>query len=492
MPEERQQFRVLYRDFLSRMIDLELIAAGGDARRLIARIGGMLGALSFMLAYLIVPRYLTSGHSRARLAELAWSDEEFLISTTIAVAGLCAVMAWNNVFPDRRDSLVLGLMPVRLRTMMVARIAAIATVLGSAIAVLNLCTGLSFPFALATGVSDAIGRVTSWWLVIAVSGVFVFFGCVAVQGVASQLLPWRLFLRISGLMQLLVLFGVMALFFLTPPLTQADPPGFIPSFWFVGLLHKIRGDTTPVFAPLAARALAGLGITVPLALGTYILAWQRNVRRIVESPEILPAIHARFGNYLARLIARRPFERAILLFTARTLARSRQHRLMLAIYGGFGFALSLAFSTSFLEGRSHEPWNKPNVPFLIAGLLLLVCALVGSRAIFALPMVLPANWTFRITAVHRPAAYFAAVRKSLFAVAAMFVSPDPCGNPAPRDLAWPTSAGTSSYSGAGWHCNRGALPQSVPKDPVYLFLVARREEPGDEGSRVRDAFSCVC
>jgi hypothetical protein len=42
MPNERKQFRILYRDFLSRMVGLELIAAGGDAQALIVRFGSML------------------------------------------------------------------------------------------------------------------------------------------------------------------------------------------------------------------------------------------------------------------------------------------------------------------------------------------------------------------------------------------------------------------------------------------------------------------
>jgi hypothetical protein len=71
MPDERKQFRILYRDFLSRMVDLELIATGGDAQGLIVRFGSMLAALSFIFACLIVPRYATSGHSHARLMRLA-------------------------------------------------------------------------------------------------------------------------------------------------------------------------------------------------------------------------------------------------------------------------------------------------------------------------------------------------------------------------------------------------------------------------------------
>jgi hypothetical protein len=91
---------------------------------------------------------------------------------------------------------------------------------------------------------------------------------------------------------------------------------------------------------------------------------------------------------------------------------------MLAIYGGFAFALSLAFSDSLL-GASPQAWDKPNGPFLLGGFLLLTCAVVGTRTIFSLPIALPANWIFRITAVHRPAAYFAAVRSSLYRIAVL-------------------------------------------------------------------------
>lgn len=142
------------------------------------------------------------------------------------------------------------------------------------------------------------------------------------------------------------------------------------------------------------------------------------MRRIVESPDILPAKHTRIANALAKMWSPAPFPRAILLFTSRTIARSRQHRLILAVYGGFGFALALAFSSS-LFGTAHEQWSRPNGSLLLAGFLLVSCAIVGTRTIFALPIELRANWIFRITAVHRPANYFAAVRSSLYAVAVL-------------------------------------------------------------------------
>jgi hypothetical protein len=113
-----------------------------------------------------------------------------------------------------------------------------------------------------------------------------------------------------------------------------------------------------------------------------------------------------------------PIDRAILLFSARTLARTRQHRLVLAVYIGIALAISLAYAKSLVYGASNEHWDRPGVPLIITGLVTLFFALVGSRAVFALPYALPANWIFRITAVRRPASYFSAVRKTLFAVGA--------------------------------------------------------------------------
>src|SRR5207253_1867188 len=60
-----------------------------------------------------------------------------------------------------------------------------------------------------------------------------------------------------------------------------------------------------------------------------------------------------------------------------------------------------------------------NVPFLVGSLVLLYFGVIGARAAFAMPIALRANWIFRITAVHSPAAYSSAVRKSLFTLTAI-------------------------------------------------------------------------
>jgi hypothetical protein len=411
----------LYRLFLARMIDVEILSAGGDVRDLVVRSVSILSALSFVLAYMIVPRYISTSLPRARLLYSIWNDQEFLLSGTIAVAGLFSVLAWNAVFPDRRDCFVLSPLPVSTVTMILARLAAMATALSIGLIAINAFTGFGFPPAVA-GPPGVFRSLAAWWITVFAAGAFMFSAMLAIQGLAAQLLSWSFFMRVSGLLQMAALFAVLALFFATPPFAATMlHPGFVvqilPSFWFTGLLHQLDGEANPGSWPLAVIAVRNLSLAIGVATIVWSLSWYRNVRRIVEAPDIAPAkgdgVVARSIRFLAFTMLRKPIDRAILMFTCRTIARSRQHRLVLAVCVGAGFATAFAFARTFLVDRSNARWNEPNAPFLIAGFLSLVCLIMALRAAFVMPQVLPANWIFRITAVHSPAAYFGAVRKSL-------------------------------------------------------------------------------
>ena len=148
----------------------------------------------------------------------------------------------------------------------------------------------------------------------------------------------------------------------------------------------------------------------------------RHVRRFVEQPDIVPADRtrpaARFTRFAASRIFSSPLDCAILLFTARTLARSRQHRFLLAAYAGVGLAIAFAYAKSLVYGLSRAPWTHVTLPGLTIGFVLLTFAVIGARFVFALPISLRANWIFRLTAIHPPHAYFAAIRRSLLALAA--------------------------------------------------------------------------
>jgi hypothetical protein len=434
MPDERRQFRVLYRDFLLRLVDLELLSAGGDVQKLLGQFGAMLAAFGFTITIFTFPALARSGLPFDKLIGPVRVEQEFLIATTMAIAGLFSVLAWNAVFPDRRDSLILGLLPVRIRTIFLAKVAAIGTALGVSIAAVNIFTGLCFPFlaiAPGGGMLGGLRSMAAYWVAMVAAGLFVCCGLLALQGLAAQLLSYRLLLRFSSFLQLSAFFVNLGVYFLKPTFTSAPGPlHWLPSFWFCGLLQVLNGDSNPPFGTLASRALWSLLVVLSIAVATLALAYRRNIRRIIEQPDIAPADRSRpatrIGSFLAAKLLARPLDRAVILFVARTIGRSRQHRLLLSAYAGIGFAIALAYARDFLYGSSSfEPaypdlhWNQVNGPFLVGSLVLLFFAVIGARAAFAMPIALRANWIFRITAVHSPRAYSAAVRKSLFALTAI-------------------------------------------------------------------------
>ncbi|HMJ62682.1 MAG TPA: hypothetical protein VK493_13010 [Bryobacteraceae bacterium] len=421
MPDERRQFGILFRDFLFRMVDLELLSARGEIQNLLGQLAALLAAFSFVLALLLVPRYTSSSLPRQRLLTAAWGHEEFLIATSIATAGLFAVLAWNSILLDRRDRFVLGMLPVRTRTIFAAKIAAVGTALAVSVAGVNIFTGLSFPFVVIAHSGSVLGAFRSfaaYWITMFAAGLFVFCALLAIHGLAAQLFSYRVFLRVSSFLQLAALFGVLGIYFLTPAPTTANLLAWLPSFWFLGLFQELNGPVDPVFGRLAGRAISSLLIAGALAFVLYALGYYRHVRQVLEEPDIAPGDRSRplsrLGRFVVSKCISRPLERAMFLFVARTITRSRQHRLLLAVYGGIGFAIALAYAKSAFGAH----WREPNVHFLAVSAVLLLFSIAGMRAIFTLPLALRANWIFRITCVHSPNAYFTATRKCLLALGA--------------------------------------------------------------------------
>ena len=419
MSRRGRQFRILYRDGLLRMLDPEILAGRGDISILVSQWLGMLCGASFVLTLLLVTRYWASSRPRAELLALAWSDEEFLLAATMTLAGLFAVAAWNSLFPDRRDSFILGQLPVELAVQMAAKLCALVTALVGAIAGLCSFTGIAFPLTASPprGIGGGLWALGSWWLTHCLAALFVLATAMALQGWAAQLLPWPVFQRISGLLQLGFLVGVLGLFFLAPALTLRGGSPAVPSHWFTGLLHGLYFDANPRFTLLRQRALWGLAVVVPLALAASALAWYRNMRRMVEAPELAPSRRSCMG-LVAGLLAQPPAARAILLFTARTLSRSSRHRLLIFAYLGAGLGMALVFSRSFFAtGNAGE--KAPPVALMSGGLLVMACAIVSVRVTFGVPASLPANWIFRVAAGKPPGVLLRHVRHCLYVMAAL-------------------------------------------------------------------------
>ena len=419
----RIQFRVLYRKFLFRVVDLELLAPQGDTNKLLGQFAGLLIFCSLWLSLIAA---VASGPDRYNLlleTLYAWMAQHFLIATTMLAVGLFTVMSWETTFPDRRDVLILSPLPVRARTLLFAKLAAVATAVSITVSALNVFTGLLLPWGFASGgATHVIRAFGAWWVTQFAAGLFLFCSVLTVQGLA-QLLPRQAYLRVSSWLQTTFFILLLTVYFLQPPfaevrdlLSNERALRWIPSYWFFGLFHQLNGAALPQLAFLAPRAWTGLSVASCGVAAAYLISYFRTLRMIAEQPDILPgrrSLHwlPRFGDSLQTAVAQ---------FSVRTLLRSRHHRVVLTFYLGIGLGLAMFISHThevYLRASGFGEWYRLNAPLLMASCLIMCAAVLGTRVVFSLPLEVRANWIFRIMPRAGVTRCLTASRRSLYALA---------------------------------------------------------------------------
>jgi hypothetical protein len=405
-------FRVLYRQFLLRVIDLEALSIQADVVGFLGQFAGLLIFYSLIQAIGAFFSTLGPPPTPQALQLVAWHTEHASIEIVMLVVGLITVVSWDATFPDRRDVMVLSPLPVAPHTILFAKIAASAAILGIAILALNCASSFAWSLVLG-GIPGALRFFPAWWFTMIASGAFLYCSVLTVQGFSALLLPRRIFLRLSAILQLAAFGLFLGVYFLEPSVIA---PGIFasaenhwvlassPSYWFFALFNQLNGTLPSELAWLAARAWIGLGIVLCGAAASLLLCYMRTMKKTVEEPDLVPGaagLHwtPRFGSAL---------ETALVLFSFRSLTRSRQHRLILAFYFSvvFGIALSL------LRGELSPPALRPLTPdFLIPTILMMTFAVIGLRNVFSLPISLTANWILRIAQLCPSEKYIAAARR---------------------------------------------------------------------------------
>jgi hypothetical protein len=131
--------------------------AEGDANKLLGQFASLLVFISVSIAFLA----LLLGDAKSPMNKgqirliFTMVTQHFLIATTMLVVGLFAVLSWDATYPDRRDALVLGPLPVPARTIFLANVAAVASALGLTI-LLHCAMGLVWPMTFAINAAPAV------------------------------------------------------------------------------------------------------------------------------------------------------------------------------------------------------------------------------------------------------------------------------------------------------------------------------------------------
>jgi hypothetical protein len=416
-------FRVLCRQFMMRVVDLEALSIEADVAGYLGQFAGvaiMMSAVHSVIAW----TYFAPMTIEVRIA-FQCHFEQYLIATMMLVVGTFAVVSWDAAFPDRRDVMVLSPLPVSTRSILLAKLAASGTLLGIAILALNGLCGLAWPFVLGISggfVNGFLRTLAAYWFTMIAASAFLYGSVLTIQGLTALMLPRKLFLRVSAILQVAALALILSVYFLQGTITSlaalAAPQNHSllassPSFWFFALFNQLRGTLPPNLAWLASRAWAALGIAVTGAVGSLLLCYVRTMRKTVEEPDLVPGARSSqwglpFGSRL---------QTAILEFSIRSLLRSRQHRVVLAFYLGVGFAIALLCIKH--EGSLIAHPRTLSAGFLVATFAMMSFAVIGLRSVYALPISLTANWVLRTTQLTSSDHYIAAARRSLLLFAAV-------------------------------------------------------------------------
>ena len=428
MPERpiasKLQFRVLYRQFILRIVDLEALSSKADVIRLLGQLASILVMLGVLNALVALVFNLNRIPVEDRVAA-CWKMEHHLIAMTMLVVGLFAVLSWDSTFPDRRDMMVLGPLPVRGSTIFLAKVAASGTALSLSVLALNGASGLTWPLVLATpGILGLIRSFVAYWSTMLAAGICIYCSLLTLQGITAQLFSRRLFLRLSAVLQLTAFSLFLGVYFLQPematPKALASPESqrlmaWLPSYWFLGLFNRLNGSMQPDLVSLERKAWIALAVALFGAGTASLLSYFRTLRKIVEEPDIVPGARGRrwshgLGTSLQATIA---------VFSLRSLLRSRQHRIVVAFYLGIGFAI--AVSTPNLPAAQRDisgsSVDAVGLRLLISTIVMLSFMVVGIRVAFSIPVSLPANWIFRITEVRPVPEYIAASSWAFFILA---------------------------------------------------------------------------
>ena len=416
------QFRILFRQFLLRVIDLESLSVHADIPRFLGQFASILVFISLVGALGLLMSNSSLRATPEGYLTFVWRGEQALICGTMLVVGLVTVISWDSTFPDRRDVMVLSPLPVSPRTILIAKVAASATLLGVTILTLNFATGLAWPLFIGSHHESSWGVLQSlgaYWFTIIASSAFLFSFVLSVQGFTALLLPRRAFLALSAFLQIVAFGLVLGVYFLQPSITTfAEITGpenhwllaWSPSFWFFALFNELNGSLPSQLHWLAAKAWTGLLLALLGAAVSLFLCYFRTMKKTVEEPDLIPNPRGwhwtpRFGNAL---------QSAIVLFSLRSLVRSRQHRLAFAFY----LAVICSIALSWLHVELSSPGRMPlSAEFMTSTFVMIGFAVFGLRSVFSLPISLNANWMLRTTQLRRSETYVAATRYTLLVLA---------------------------------------------------------------------------
>jgi hypothetical protein len=418
---------LLTRLFLRQFLENDLMSPDSDRSQMLAVLGASVVSLTLFISMFMSAQYAMTILVPAHAAVLTLNDKFFYISLAMLVTALTAAAQWDALAIDQRDAAILQPLPVRPRTLRLAKLTAVA-MLGAGVALaVNIFPTWVFPWMVAFAVpqmstSQLFGLMAAHAAITVPAAVFGFLVVIALRETTSAILGPKWFARVSPALQTLTLIALgIALLILPMSSTRMAQRGLsgwrlaLPPTAFVGAYEVASGgflaelprrrmtaiqarrdqafaaiysERQPLFAPLARRAqLLFGGIAIVVALATLI-----NVRRLPAAAVVAPGRRRRSRLMtLATLVQRSGAGRAGFAFAAATIWRNKTHRLTLAAAAAVGIAAVVV-----VMSRLDLAETGVSVRLLMIQPLLYGTLLAGFRHLLRVPAELRANWAIQV------------------------------------------------------------------------------------------------
>lgn len=443
--------RLLTWHFLQRFLENDLVSPDSDRHGVLSLVfGGLLSCTMFITIVVALKFVFMTMQSPGRTAILAVDDRLLFMACTMIMMALVAVISWDGLGLDPRDSSILGHLPIRHGVIVRAKLKAVALFAsGFALAAIAMPT-LVHPSLmigkLSIGLLAGLLLIVIHFVVSLAAALFAFAAVLAIRE-TLRLCSGRYFSRLGGIAQVVLIVGLVTSFLLVPAIlgntagaiaARGTAVTLLPPFWFVGAHETLAGGfvdrlprqdlppslgraeeratasyraAVPGFHALALRALIAFAGTLILALSVY--TW--NSRRLP-----FPTVATRADRYtgpgvvarlIAHTVARRPATRAGFFFTVQCLIRSAPHRLVLAGCTAVALALATVTFQNALEVQLDP--RAPKASGFVTQTLVLAILLAGLAHVLRIPADLRANRLFHLAWLGQNERYVDGVNRAL-------------------------------------------------------------------------------
>jgi hypothetical protein len=363
-----------------------------------------------------------------------WQDRCYFLTLFMLLLAFAVLLEWDVLFPDRRDFANLLPLPLKPRTIFLAKF---SSLLGFVLIYTLAVNGLASVF-LAIYLVPETGREV-WMLLRTVPAHFaaavtanltLFFMIALFQAAVLLVLSPRLYKRVSALIRFAALVAVISLLLLavidfgswqktiarfTALRDQGSPSlRFYPPLWFTALYQVLLGEGAPVDRTLAPLAVLAPFVLAGLYFAAMALGYRKHLSRSLESPGrsfLRDKVLAVPARPLKGLLLRKPVERAVFDFFALTLRRSPTHKVRWL--GSMAAGTGLALIALYLGGRSAGGLAPTNRYLLSVPIILTFFFFVGLRSLVSVPVAADANWVFRLSEKPGLAPYIAGMKKGI-------------------------------------------------------------------------------